>query len=219
MSRTLRSRRPVTRRPRLNVQKFDDRLLPSAVALSSDGTLSIVAEQHHPNSTFVDASGDQIVVHDYGEGGVTTWARSAVKRINFNGGPLADEFVNSTNIPATFRGGAGNDTLTGGSGAVIEGWAGDSARRLRGHEVPRTSSVSTATLTAIAGHRVAVGVPGIDGGDGRVVVLDAHSGAPIGEPLLFRADPTAVAMSADGSRLAVMAGRLRVIDVASREEV
>jgi WD40 repeat protein len=102
---------------------------------------------------------------------------------------------------------------------VIECWDGETGRRLWSHEAPQATSPSTATLTAVSGDRVAVGLLGIDGGDGRVIILDVRSGAAIGEPLLLGADPTAVALSADASRVAVMARRLRVVNVASRQEV
>jgi hypothetical protein len=112
MSRTLRSRRP-----RLAVQSFDDRIVPSAaVALSSDGTLSITADAQRADFVVTDRSGGQIAVRNNVTRVQTLWSAADVQRIAFTGGPGNDRFENDTDLPSRSTGGLGNDTLRGGFG-------------------------------------------------------------------------------------------------------
>jgi hypothetical protein len=114
MARTLRTRRPATRK--LNVQTFDERVLPSAaVALSADGTLSITADSQRAD-VIVMPAGSLIKVRNDAAHQVTTWPAADVKRIAFTGGPGNDRFENDTDLPSRATGGLGNDSLIGGFG-------------------------------------------------------------------------------------------------------
>lgn len=81
------------------------------------------------------AGDDLVVVSQAGteihvdlNGVVTPFAAASVKGFRFIGGDGNDQFSNTTDLPSWLRGGAGNDTLTGGSKAdVIRGEDGDDA--------------------------------------------------------------------------------------------
>src|SRR5262245_6580274 len=117
MARTLRSRRPAARRSRLNVETFDDRLLPSATVGLADGVLSITADNSHRARFLVSQpTSDRVVVVDQGARTSTSWNSMDIKRIDFTGGPFNDKFDNRTAIPSRATGGAGNDIILGGQG-------------------------------------------------------------------------------------------------------
>lgn len=117
MARTSRSRRPAARKPRLAVEAFDDRLLPSAtVTLGPDGTLAIAADSQRSDIVVRPAAGTLIEVREALVHQVTTWPAADVRRIAFTGGPGNDRFENQTNLPSRATGGLGNDTLRGGFG-------------------------------------------------------------------------------------------------------
>jgi Ca2+-binding RTX toxin-like protein len=96
------------------------------VYLNTDGTLYIKGSNSNDN-VVVSYSGDRLAVTMSGGRSVnTTFARSAVFWIVFTGNDGHDTFQNLTAVPCDLDGGAGNDSLSGGSGHNwIQGAAGN----------------------------------------------------------------------------------------------
>jgi Ca2+-binding RTX toxin-like protein len=119
MSRTIRnlfrSRRPAApRKARLNVETFDQRLLPSVSCSVAAGTLTITGSVQVSRN-----SQNQIVVVDETTRATSIQSDSLVQRIRFDGGAGNDRFYNKTDKPLWATGGLGNDTLHGGGGEDV----------------------------------------------------------------------------------------------------
>ena len=106
--------RPTAFRPCL--ETLDERRLPSVTSVTlSAGTLSIVCDSANDNVT-VNAQGPSVVVRDLTHPN-TTWTRSGVERITFQGNSGNDSFSNNVAVPVSAYGGPGSDTLVGDAAA------------------------------------------------------------------------------------------------------
>jgi hypothetical protein len=109
----------------------DRRLLSGSVTLSSAGMLNIAGTDLADKIRITRESPDTSMLDVILNGATSTFAFSSVKAITVNAGAGNDdveviELNGPVNIPTTMLGGAGNDTLVGGSGTDhIDGGAGN----------------------------------------------------------------------------------------------
>jgi hypothetical protein len=109
------------RRPRLGVQRLDERVVPSVTSsIRSNGVeLSIVSNSMTGGGDAVHveyANGRQQLKVVNENGLSTTYPAGRVERIVFLGGAGNDKFENQTSLTSYALGGDGDDTLIGGSG-------------------------------------------------------------------------------------------------------
>jgi hypothetical protein len=120
MTRTLKTRRPAhkPRRPRLRVERCEDRLAP-AVSVSTSASALIVAGDNAANHVYVSRASDGqsqfLAVSDFNKGLIKMVSANEINRIIFLGEDGNDRFENWTDVESKAWGGAGNDTLIGGS--------------------------------------------------------------------------------------------------------
>jgi Ca2+-binding RTX toxin-like protein len=115
------------------VNPLEDRLTPAQaiprVMLDSAGLLSITGTAR-PDLVRVWRDGLDVVVTLSGRtGGEHRFNAAEVRRIAFRGGAGNDAFYNETVMTSTLEGGAGHDTLRGGTGRCPAGRRGDDLLR------------------------------------------------------------------------------------------
>jgi hypothetical protein len=114
-TRTIHKATRQARKPRLSIEKLDDRVLPSATGVLSNGILTITADDSGSNVNFFNLFGNQwLVVYDSGTNSQSF--TGPINEIVFKGGRGNDTFWNESNIKDLVIGSPGNDTYNGGSG-------------------------------------------------------------------------------------------------------
>jgi hypothetical protein len=115
-SRTVRKATRQARRPRLSIEKLDDRVLPSASSVLNNSILTITADNNGSNATFFSIGTDQWMVA-YGDSAQTF--SGPVNEVVFKGGAGNDNFSNQSSVNCLVIGSAGRDTYNGGSGVNL----------------------------------------------------------------------------------------------------